>query len=41
MSHAQLMNVLSTDELAECGLLPGTPSKDELIMAIIDTKQLT
>lgn len=40
MSHAQLMNILSTDELEEAGLVPGVPSKEELIMAIIDTKKL-
>ena len=40
MEIAQLMSFLSNDEMEEAGLLPGTPDKMQLIMAIIDMKKL-
>ena len=41
MSHDQLMTFFTSDELVEMGLFPPVPSKEELIMAIVDSKKLT
>lgn len=40
MRHEQLFGMLTEEELTELGLLPGVPTKSELIVAIIDNKKL-